>query len=154
MSDPGQIDPTANDDPSLKKVARYVNELVLYERETHAWNARRKQIVKRYKDERSPRQEKNRYNILWSMVQTLKPALYARDPKPDIARRFKDDDPIGRVAGDVLERSVTYFTQVHDFSYAMKQDVTDYLLAGMAQAAGLEQPRVFVPRTFTPTRNR
>ena len=35
-----------------------------------------------------------------------------------------------------------------------EHNIKGVVTGGQAQAAGLEQPRVFVPRTFTPTRNR
>lgn len=121
-------------DKDAYKVSRYLAEIALYDKQTRQWAERRKKILKRYKDERSPREESEvRFNMLWSMVQTLKPALLSRTPKPDIQRRFKDDDPIGRVASDVLERCVSYFVQEDEFLLAMQQVVDDYLLPGRGQ---------------------
>lgn len=135
MSDAGeatQNNPADSNDP--KKIFRYVEEVELYDRETQKWYARSKRIIKRYKDDRTSGnavdENAARYNVLWSNTQTLLPSLYARNPKPDIQRRFKDSDPVGRVASDVLERAVTYFADTDFFYDVQRQCVLDYLLPG------------------------
>jgi hypothetical protein len=131
----GAIDTTGADiqSPDLNKIARWVAEITLYDREAQVWYERGKRILRRYKDERSPiggDDSRTRYNVLWSNTQTLQPALYARNPKPDIQRRFKDADPIGRVTSDVLERSATYFCDTDGFGSGMRNCVLDFLLPG------------------------
>lgn len=114
-----------------RAIAKWLAEVDLYDRETQAWAERRKKIVRRYKDDRSPRESKvARFNVLWSNTQTLLPTLYARNPKPDVQRRFKDADPVGRSAADVLERAVSFFCNTDRFGSSMRQSVLDYLLAG------------------------
>jgi hypothetical protein len=124
-----EADADAADTVNVAFWGRHIED---YERATQEWSKRGKQIVKRYRDERSGATDGKRikYNVLWANVETLKPALYARNPKPDIARRFKDADPIGRVAADVLERSVSYFVANDKFGQTMRQAVLDYLLPG------------------------
>lgn len=131
----GAIDTTGADIQSsdLHKVARWVAEVTLYDRETRTWYERGKRILRRYKDERSPiggDDGRTRYNVLWSNTQTLQPALYARNPKPDIQRRFKDADPVGRVTSDILERSASYFCDTDGFGSGMRNCVLDFLLPG------------------------
>lgn len=111
-------------------VAKWVAEIKLYEKESQDWVSRSKKIIRRYKDERSARDTKSRFNILWSNIQTLKPALYAQTPKPNVDRRYQDDDDLGRIAAQVLERSVTYFVATDTFDSAMQQSVLDRLLPG------------------------
>ena len=122
------------DSKDLWKIARWVAEIDLYNRETKTWDDQSKRITMRYKDERkSPEEEnKRRFNVLWSNIQTTLPALYAKNPKPDIQRRFKDDDPIGRVTSSVLERSVSYFVDTDFFAGTVRGSVLDYLLSGRA----------------------
>lgn len=121
----------ADNSTGPSKIKGWLAEVNLYERETEKWRKRSDKIVRRYKDERSPREEKlGRFNILWSNVQTLLPTLYARNPKPDVQRRFKDADPVGRVASDVLERSLTFYCDTERFGETARQSVLDYLLAG------------------------
>lgn len=116
-----------------RSVASYVQEIRLYEKAADKWLKRSRKIVRRYKDERPTTGQNDtspsRFNILWSMVQTQRPALYAKPPKPDIARRFKDADPVGRVAADVLERCTAYTVNAQTHR-AIGQAVLDYLLPG------------------------
>lgn len=71
-------------------------------------------------------------NVLWSNVQILKPTLYARMPKVVVERRFKDSDPLGRLACQIAERATSYAmsTQQDRFNYAVKAAVEDRLLVG------------------------
>lgn len=110
----------------------WVQEIELYERTFEKWIKRGKKIYKRYKDVRTPREDAvTRMNILWSNVQTRIPALYARDPKPEVERRFKDRDPIGRAVAEVLERSLDYTIQhCNPFGRTIRQAVLDYELSG------------------------
>jgi hypothetical protein len=125
-----------SDDDSLRKISRYVQEIELYDKETQRWDRQSKRILKRYKDDRGGdgtiESQERRYNILYSNTQNLLPALYARNPKPDIQRRFKDADPVGRVTSDILERSVTYFCDTDHFAAVSRQCVLDYILPGRA----------------------
>ena len=113
-------------------VAFWKGEIDLYERSADKWLRRGRKILKRYKDVRTPREEAvTRFNVLWSNVQTRLPALYARDPKPEVERRFKDRDPIGRVVSDVLERCLDYTVQhCNPFGRIIRQAVLDYEIAG------------------------
>ena len=109
---------------------RLVTEISLYQKEVGDWETKGKKIQRRYKDNRKPGDEKVRYNILWSNIQTLAPALYAKNPKPNIERRFKDNDALSRVTSEVLERGVDFFVNSDKFSMCMKQAVLDRLLPG------------------------
>lgn len=115
-------------------LSRYINELELYAKETQPWSRRCKLVVKRYQDDRGGdgkiENQERRFNVLWSNTQNLMPALYSRNPKPDVQRRFKDDDPIGRVASDVLERCITYFCDTDGYASTNRAAVLDYLLPG------------------------
>lgn len=120
------------DDALTPYVRQWKDEIDLYERTADKWLKRGKKIYKRYRDIRSAREEAvTRFNILWSNVQTRLPALYARDPKPEVERRFKDRDPIGRMVAEVLERSLDYTVQhCNPFGRLMRQAVLDYELPG------------------------
>lgn len=121
-------------DEAAGEHARWATEITLYEKETEQWTTRAKKILKRYKDERKPEDLQRRFNILWSNIQTLAPALYAKNPKPDIERRFKDKDDVGRFASQVLERATSYFVNTDVFGACMKQAVMDRLLPGRGTA--------------------
>jgi hypothetical protein len=120
-----------DNDDSDELLARYKEEISYYEKESAAWYERGRKIQRRYKDERNTRDLKNsRYNILYSNVSTLLPAVYGKNPKADIERRFKDDDDLGRVTSDILERCVDYFVQTEPFRDANRSALKDRLLPG------------------------
>ena len=103
-----------------------------YERSFKRWEARVDRIVKKYKDDsRYDRNPNARFNILWSNVQTIQPAIFARLPRPDVSRRFRDNDPIGRVASMMLERALEFELEHYgDYKSAMNNSVLDRLLGG------------------------
>lgn len=121
--------------PESDIVHRWVAEIKLYEREASKWEMRSKRILRRYRDQRNDREENlSRYNIFWSNIQTLTPMLYGKEPKPDISRRFKDEDPVGRVASDIMERASSYFVNDSIFGNTMRQVVFDRLVPGRGTA--------------------
>lgn len=102
-----------------------------YESISRQWLNRSNMIVDRYNDVRSGANVGlARFNILWSNIQTLLPACYAKPPKPCIQRRFKDDDEKGLVSSDVLERATDYFTTADIFHRTCRSVVLDRLLVG------------------------
>lgn len=119
------------DDTDADLLARYKEEIKYYEKEAQAWEERARKILRRYKDERSPREARvPRFNILYSNIQTLLPAIYGKNPKADIERRFKDKDPLGRVTSDVLERCTDYFCDTEAFRSSLRAALFDRLTAG------------------------
>ena len=107
-----------------------------YERSFKRWEARVERIIKKYKDDsRYDRNPNARFNILWSNVQTIQPAIFARLPRPDVSRRFRDNDPIGRVASMMLERALEFEIEHYgDYKSAMNNSVLDRLLGGRGVA--------------------
>jgi hypothetical protein len=103
-----------------------------YERQNKRWEALADRILKKYKDDsRYDRNPNARFNILWSNVQTIQPAIFARLPRPDVSRRFRDNDPIGRVASMMLERALEFEIEHYgDYKSAMNNAVLDRLLGG------------------------
>jgi len=110
----------------------WYNCIMGYERTYKRWEARVDRIVKKYKDDsRYDRNPNARFNILWSNVQTITPAIFARLPRPDVSRRFRDNDPIGRVASMMLERALEFEIEHYgDYKAAMNNSVLDRLLGG------------------------
>jgi hypothetical protein len=117
------------------KFAYWETQERIAEKEERAWIRRGREIVRRYRDERpSAGQATTRFNILWSNVQTLQPTLYARTPKPDVERRFRDQDPTGRLAAILLERCLAYSVDAFNFDAVMRAVVEDRLLPGRGVA--------------------
>jgi len=122
----------------------WYNCIAQYERTFKEWEGRADKIVKRYRDEQRSRNNPNaKFNILWSNVQTITPAVFARLPRPDVSRRFRDNDPIGRVASMMLERALEYeIEHYQDYASAMKQCVQDRLLGGRGTAWVRYEPHI------------
>lgn len=109
----------------------YVDGVEAYDREAKPWASRSKKIVKRYKDDRGDsNRSASRFNILWSNVQTLHPALYDGAPTPNVDRRYEDDEEVNTTVAQILERSVSYFVKTNDFNDCLNQAVLDRLLPG------------------------
>jgi hypothetical protein len=120
--------------PELDKYLRIIGQ---YDNEFAKWTARTKKIIKRYRDDTRGQTltESAKFNILWSNVQTLKPAVYAKLPKADISRRFGDNDPVGRVASQLIERALDFEVEHYpDFRSSMNYCVEDRFLGGRGTA--------------------
>ncbi len=129
-----------------QQVADLTACIAQYDREFEKWGKRVDKIVKKYRagdggatNDRSS--DCPKFNILWSNVQTLVPATFSRLPKPDVSRRFRDNDPVGRVAALLLERAESYeVEQYPDFGATMKQCVYDRFLGGRGTAWARYEP--------------
>ena len=88
---------------------------------------------------------RNTFNILWSNIETLKPAIYNKTPVPNVQRRFKDEDQLGRAGAQVLERALEFMVDANDLDAPMSDAVDDYLLVGR----GVTRVR-YVPTFGTP----
>jgi hypothetical protein len=84
-------------------------------------------IWKRYRGEEKKR---NRYNVLWANTEVLKPSIFNSKPEPDVRRRFRDSDPLGKAVGLVLERSLSVMLDGDATVDAIGNDVLDALLPG------------------------
>ena len=103
-----------------------------------------RKIIKRYRDERKDATNIDvRFNILWSNIKTLKPAVYSRAPNVEVSRRFKDQNDVGRVAATILERTIDYeLRQYTDFHSALSNCVEDRLLPGRGVAWVRYEPKI------------
>lgn len=123
---------------------RWVAEIERYDQWSKAWRERAREIVQRYRDERASatdwRNSIKKFNILWSNVQVLQPALYARTPRPVAERRWRDSDPVGRAAAEVLQRVIEYHLDDGRFDRVMRAVVQDRLLGGRGTAWVRYQP--------------
>ena len=119
------------------------------------WEKRGQKVVRRYRDERDAiEMPRMKFNILWSNISVLFPALYGRQAKPEVSRRYMDQDPVGRMACTMLERVVEYeVTQFSDFDGAMRGVVEDRLLPGRGTAWLRYEPIIVseAPEPMMPT---
>lgn len=127
-----------SDDARTREARAYkhwMEEIDTAKKEFKDYWARGRKIVKLYKDDRKSKGEvigsaSDRMNILWSNVETLKPALYSKTPMPNVSRRFMDSDPVSRTAAMILERCLVTVIELTDIDYPLSRARDDYLLPG------------------------
>ena len=132
-------------EPTSTGVQKWLHVISQYDNEFKKWEARAAKIVKRYRDDNRSQHtnETAKFNILWSNVQTLIPAVYAKLPKAVAQRRFGDNDPVGRVAGSLIERALDFEIEHYpDFRSTMKHAVEDRFLGGRGTAWVRYEPHV------------
>lgn len=81
------------------------------------------------------KQDKIPFNILFSNVETLLPALFSQTPRPVVKRRFDDKDPIGLAAAKAGERMLKYLLDTNvegyeTFDESISNATLDALLPG------------------------
>ena len=130
----------------------WYNTIKAYERAFKRWESRSDKIVKRYRDDAKNQNNPNaRFNILFSNVQTIQPAVFARLPQPDVSRRFRDTDPVGRVASMMLERALEFEIEHYgDYLASMKNSVLDRLLGGRGTAWVRYEPHIVAEQVGEP----
>ena len=134
----------ADKEQASSSVQYYLNHISTYENEFKKWESRVNKIIQRYRDDsRKATDAGSKFNILWSNVQTLKAATFARLPKPDVSRRFRDNDPVGRVASLLLERALDYeITHYSDYRDSLTSCVYDRFLGGRGVAWARYEPHM------------
>lgn len=122
----------------MPTVQSYLDTISRYDAQFSQWVTRVEKVIKKYKDDstNSVQVEANvKFNILWSNVQTLSAATFAKLPKADVRRRFQDQDPVGRVASMMLERALMYeLEQYTDYATTLRQCISDRFLGGRGTA--------------------
>ena len=119
-------------------VKRWVSELDLARGNQETWHKCAEEIWDLY---RSKNRKAHSFNILWSNTETLRPALYNSSPRPDVRRRFRDPDPLGKVASSVLQRALTYSIDSYDFDKVIQSAILDVILPGRGLARVKYVPR-------------
>ena len=98
------------------------------------WRRRGRKVIERYRDERNVDTygmgSEKKFNILWANTETLKGALFAKMAKPDVRRRFPDNNPVTKNIARVLERTLTYANDVYNANKPIESALEDYLLPG------------------------
>lgn len=133
---------------------RWAKEIAIADTAEKKWRERGASIYQLYEGgERESQVElpagEQSFNILWSNTETLLPAVYNSSPQPDVRRRFRDDDPVGKAASLVLERSISYAIDTEDFDDTLEDSVLDMLLPGRGLARIKYEP-LFIQQMMPP----
>jgi hypothetical protein len=116
-------------DGDEKIVAYWSQQLDLSRQVLKEWHKSAGNTVEKYMGS-GPSRKSHQHNILWSNTETLRPALYNSTPKPDVRRRFRDADPVGKQVSEALERALSYTLDAYDFGHVIDRAVLDYVLPG------------------------
>ncbi|ANL64849.1 hypothetical protein AMC82_CH01155 [Rhizobium phaseoli] len=116
-------------DPA-KVGAHWQQELERAQRYFKSWHDRCVKIEKIYLDQQSDQTSaaKRRFPMLWANTAVLQPAVYARVPQPVVERRFKDAEPVARIASEIVERNLAYTGDEADLDSIMRAVRDDFLL--------------------------
>ncbi len=141
MSENLSLDTKAEVATPEKAVRRWLLEIKLAQKREKDFRQKAHEILDRY---RGKARKRNSFNILWSNTEVLRPALYNSTPKPDVRRRFRQNDMLGKAVAEVAERSISYCVDAYDLDNCLRNDVLDALLPGR----GLSRIR-YVPKFKT-----
>jgi hypothetical protein len=111
-----KLEPDRKPSPNEKAVARWLQEIADAEVREKDYRKEGARCVKIYEaqdaaDRREP------FPILYSNTETMLPALYNSRPIPYAKRRFDDPDPVGKLAGEIVTRSLRYLIEAEDERY-------------------------------------
>lgn len=114
------------------EVQQWLNQLKASLKREKEFRKEGRRISKLYDAEKA---EDTPYNILYSNTETLAPALFNNMPRPVVERRYKDADPMGKLAAEVCERSLAFLLDSNDQDYSnfdemIKSAVLEALLPG------------------------
>ncbi len=84
--------------------------------------------------------KKDKQNIFWSSIETLKPFLYFKQPVPFIERKSKTADKAANLACQILERALQWDLEQFDFDSIIKYARNDFLISGMGLAIERYKP--------------
>lgn len=127
------VDTTSENVEARKRqaeVAYWLNELDAARKREKDWRKEGERILDIYSGKKS-----TPFNILYSNTETLLPALYSAVPRPVVQRRFKDEDPLGKLASTAGQRGLEFLLDTNTEGYetfdsAMRAAALDGLLPG------------------------
>jgi hypothetical protein len=113
-----------------EQVAYFINEIAAAAKREKDFRKEGHRILDLYTGKKS-----NPFAILYSNTETLLPALYSAVPRPVVQRRFKDEDPLGKIAAQAGQRVLEFLLDTNTEGYetfdtAVRTAVLDGLLPG------------------------
>lgn len=123
---------------SANVVSFWQKEITSAEKRQERFEAEARKATKIYEQQDETNKE---FNILYSNTETLLPNLYNATPRPAVGRRFKDPDPVARLAGMALERVLEYHIDTPDPEYTPFDSLMEMAVLG-ACVPGLGLTRV------------
>lgn len=109
-----------------KKVKKWRDRIEKAEKKYQSYYDLIKEIREYYKNEKNNKKQ----NIFWSSIETLKPFLYFKQPRPYVEREDKKINAISSCACKILEKAIAWDMRQFDFDSVIKYARNDFLLAG------------------------
>lgn len=126
------------------EIKKFWKQFDLSNREHEKWENRANKVLKRYRQESTVNSGTNTsgttrfapevFNILWANTEVMRPALFSQVPKPDIRRRYRDDNEVAKHTAKVIERVLEFVMDDGDFYSFAVASIMDYLLPGRTVA--------------------
>lgn len=128
--------PPGDDKPKKPRSAKdWLADIAQAEKDMDPYNKRAKKLQEIYTKGKSETTVVDRkFAILWSNIETLKPAVYAKQPQPAVNRRYADRDIVARTVADVLQRSLGTTFDLADIDLCIRHARDDFLLVGRGTA--------------------
>lgn len=111
-------------------VKMWLDAIDLASKEEAGWRESASKVVDIFKD--AHQRTERRFNILYSNIETIVPAVYSSLPTPDVRRRYNDKDPAGMLVSQMLERALSYSIDAYDFDTVIRNATIDCELVGRA----------------------
>lgn len=113
-----------------KEVKKWLKKIKTAENKYQPYHDLIKQIREYYKNDKN----KNKANIFWASIETLKPFIYFKQPKPFVERKEKTVNPVAGLACKILEKALAWDLAQFDFDGIIKYVRNDFLLSGCGLA--------------------
>ena len=97
--------------------------------------------IKEIRDYYTNKSVKNKQNIFWSSIETLKPFIYFKAPIPYVERKDKKENPVYDEACAILEKALVWDMERQDFDGVIKYARNDFLLSGLGLAYEQLEPK-------------
>lgn len=115
---------------SLPSVEKWFDKIATAEEYYHKYHETVRKTREAYKG-KSRFESGERYNIFWSTIETLKPFLYFKQPRPYIQRKSKLGNDVEMLACRMLEKALEWNLEQFDFDSIIKYARNDFLISGM-----------------------
>ena len=100
-------------------VARWLAEIELAGASEKDWRQDAAKATDIYRAEGESGKDQ-RFNILYSNIQTEVPSMYSSTPSPDVRTRYSAEDESARLTCQTIERMLSYSVDSYDFDGTMK----------------------------------
>jgi hypothetical protein len=110
-----------------EEVKKWINRISSAEKKWQVYHDLIKDIREYYKNEK----KKNKQNIFWSSIETLKPFIYFKPPVPYVERKSKTANAIEDAACKMLEKALNQNLEAQDFDGVIKYARNDFLISGL-----------------------